>query len=527
MKISKERLLNYFSGQISFKTAFALSVLFHGLIFILLVLLLSPLKLSNLEKIPLVIDFVSMPGDENRGVSSQVKKEIVEQAFQANNYVPAGSFSRTSLSQANEDESLTNEFDNASHVSEYKTPSKFVQPYFASVFVPPSVKFPRIDIAEPKLLPAKMPMSARHEKTLMKKVRKLIENIHERHWSDTTFVVEDKNQKFEIQIQHLPARSSTELDEIIFDITTKQNGKILSTQMRMRRLAFSNFAQLVDYWDPQVAVHDDVFEGRFHTNYAFAISRSKGVGPQFHGKVTTAAYDVKTSGDFPIIDQNSIFIGGIETGVKQIRLPKTFSPFSGHSKLSRDQVLMLSEESWINFQKNGSYTWKSKASPAVEQRNKIPETSFFIVGDKGAEIHVKGTVNGKVLVYSADDIIIDDDLCYARPPEKFSNSDDCLGLVSERNIEVAHPSITGSGDLHIYAAIYARGWFRIQNLYGSGEAKLYIYGSLSAGSLTATEPRYATHIRFDKRLEIQRPPNFPVTDRYEVVDWEKAWEIKK
>jgi hypothetical protein len=31
---------------------------------------------------------------------------------------------------------------------------------------------------------------------------------------------------------------------------------------------------------------------------------------------------------------------------------------------------------------------------------------------------------------------------------------------------------------------------------------------------TATEPRYATGIRFDPRLESRRPPGFPVTDRY-------------
>jgi len=526
MKITKERLIKYFSSPISYKTAVALSVLFHGLIFILLALLLSPFRLSNLYKIPLVIDFVSTPGNEDRGAAFKVKEENVEHSFKENNFVSTGSRSLTSLIQSIPGESPTLEIPDVRQASESGTPSKFVQPYFASVYVPPSVKFPRIDIAEPKLLPAKIPLTARQEKTLLKQVTKMTEKLGEKNLPDTTLFFEDRKQKFEIQIQHLPARSATELDEVLFDIATEQNGKLLSTQMRMRRLAFSNFAQLVDNWDPQVTVHDDVFEGRFHTNYAFSISRNKGVGPKFHGKVTTAAYHVKTSGNFPIIDQNSIFIGGIETGVKQIRLFKSFSPFSDHSKLSRDQLLILTEESWITFQKNGSYTWQSKASPAVEHRAKIPATSFFIVGKNGAKIHVKGIVNGKVLVYSDNEIIIDNDLFYAHPPDKFPSSDDYLGLVSERNIEIAHPTVTGSGDLHVYAAIYARGWFRIPNLYGSGEATLYIYGSLSAGSLTATEPRYATHIRFDKRLETQRPPNFPVTERYEVVDWDKTWEIK-
>ncbi|UCE07626.1 MAG: hypothetical protein JSW07_06210, partial [bacterium] len=274
-----------FSNPISYKTAFALSVLFHGLVFILLALLLNPLKLSNLHKIPLIIDFVSMPGNEKRGVSSQAAEDIIEQSFQEYNFIPADSYSETSLIQSIQDESSTNEIQDASQISEYNTPTKLVQPYFASVFVPPSIKFPRIEIAKPKLMPAKMPLSERHEKTLLKQVTKLTEKLNEKELPDTTLVFEDKNQKFELKIQHLPARSATELDEVLFDITTEQNGELLSAQMRMRRLAFSNFAQLVDNWDPQVAVHDDVFEGRFHTNYAFVISRNKGIGPQFHGKV--------------------------------------------------------------------------------------------------------------------------------------------------------------------------------------------------------------------------------------------------
>ncbi len=522
----REKILKHFSGNISYQKSFFLSVLFHGLLFVIFSLMLNPFQISDFRRIPLMIDFISIPGDKDRGASSRSEKEIVEQSFQENNFILADSYSITSFNQSIGEKSSTNEFNNTKQNFENKAKFKFIQPYFASVFVPPSVKLPRIDFAEPKLLPAKIPLSERQEKTLLEQVTKLTEKLSERQLPDTTLVFRNRNQKFEIQIKYLPAKSNTELEEVLFDITTQENGKILSTQVRTRRLAFSNFAQLVDYWDPLVAVHDDVFEGRFHSNYTFAISRSKGIGPQFHGKVTTAAYDVKTNGDFPIIDQNSIFLGGIETGVKQIRLPKNFSPISDQSNLSHEKIHVLNEESWITFQQDGSYTWKSKTSPAVEHRKKIPAKSFFIVGNKGAKIHVKGAVNGKVLVYSANDVIIDNDLFYAHPPNKFSNSDDYLGLVSEKNIEIAHPSITGSGDLYVYAAIYARGWFRIPNLYGSGKAILYIYGSLSAGSLTATEPRYATHIRFDKRLETQRPPNFPVTERYEIVDWDKKWEIK-
>ena len=120
--------------------------------------------------------------------------------------------------------------------------------------------------------------------------------------------------------------------------------------------------------------------------------------------------------------------------------------------------------------------------------------------------------------YVRDYIIIDDDLIYSHHPNESIQADDYLGLVSQKNIEIAPPSVTGLGDLQICAAIYAKREFRITHLFGYGKATLYIYGSLSAGSITATEPRYATRIVFDKRLETSRPPNFPMTNHYDLVE---------
>jgi len=118
-------------------------------------------------------------------------------------------------------------------------------------------------MAEPKLSPAKMPISERDENTITRKIKKLTENLHEFGQRDTTMILKIKNQKFEVQIQHFPARTFTELDEVSFNISTEDGDKKLSTRLRMRRLAFSNFAQLINYWDPQVAVHNDELEGRF------------------------------------------------------------------------------------------------------------------------------------------------------------------------------------------------------------------------------------------------------------------------
>jgi len=90
--------------------------------------------------------------------------------------------------------------------------------------------------------------------------------------------------------------------------------------------------------------------------------------------------------------------------------------------------------------------------------------------------------------------------------------------------------VTGPGDLEIQAAIYAKRRFIVSDDPAPGEptacpcaATLSIHGSLTAGPLSPTEPRYATQYEFDNRLEQVRPPGSPVTDRYEVDTWDPEW----
>ena len=119
-----------------------------------------------------------------------------------------------------------------------------------------------------------------------------------------------------------------------------------------------------------------------------------------------------------------------------------------------------------------------------------------------------------------------DDLIYEQNPEEVPDADDYLGLVSDKYVDIAPPDITGPGDLLINAAIYAKRRFTVQGYRVGESALLYLYGSLSVGTLSATEPRYHTKIRFDQRLEGIRPPGFPMTDRYEVESWDASWNVE-
>src|SRR6202008_156570 len=120
-------------------------------------------------------------------------------------------------------------------------------------------------------------------------------------------------------------------------------------------------------------------------------------------------------------------------------------------------------------------------------------------------------------------IVIEGSLTYASDPRENPDSGDFVGLVSNKYVEVAPPGVTGRGDLEIDAAIYAGARFVVPRINHPGRATLRIYGSLAAGSLTATEPRYATRIEYDSRFERRRPPGYPSTNRYEAVEWQGNW----
>jgi hypothetical protein len=131
---------------------------------------------------------------------------------------------------------------------------------------------------------------------------------------------------------------------------------------------------------------------------------------------------------------------------------------------------------------------------------------------------------GNVLVYSPRKIVIEGSIVYAHDPRKDADSPDYLGLVSDRTVEVARSSVIGSGDIEIDAAIYAGRRFLVTDLYASKRsATLKVYGSLAAGSMSATEPRYSTKIDYDSRFEEVRPPGFPATNRFVVDSWDEQW----
>jgi hypothetical protein len=345
---------------------------------------------------------------------------------------------------------------------------------------------------------------------------------------DPTVTWRDAGRQYTAVLRRQPAADAMGMERLVVAVTTERDGKSLATELTMTRLAFSSFAQFIDRWDEGLYLHDDVIDGRLHSNTKLTVLRERGVEPMFTGKVTLVASDV-TSGDPGSIytgaarplNRRKMFPAGLETNARRILLPRPGATIDADA-LPAERVQRFKNDADIVFNWDGSFAWRPRDGAAAAERRELGEEPFYLVATKDVTLHVSGVVNGKVLVYSPESIVVVGDLTYADDPST-PGASDYLGLVAERTVEVAEPRVTGVGDLTIHASIYARSRFTVREYRSRRSGVLAIVGSVTAGSLSATEPRYATAIAFDDRLVSMRAPGFPLSDRYELDEWNGEW----
>ncbi len=377
-----------------------------------------------------------------------------------------------------------------------------------------------LSLPSPGEVPATVAMSEAEKAALTKRLERLAADTSEAHRREVSW--EQDGRQYSAVLVREKASDGSALEQVIADVSTSDRGKDLTTRVNLRRLAFSQFTQMVDTWDPMVQLHDDEIVGRFHSNSQIKLLHDASTAPTFSGKVTTAArgFDVESRTRRP---RASYFQAGIETRAGRIEMPASLQPFEWAPRDEHARVYEFAGDTHIRFYRDGSFTSQPRGAAETQYVAASPGVPLYVVAASGATLHVQGTVSGRVLVYSPHKIVIEGSLTYARDPRQHPDSGDYAGLVSGKYVEVASPRVTGPGDLEIDAAIFAGGRFVVSHYNHPRGAILRIFGSLSAGSLSATEPRYATKVEYDRRFERQRPPGFPSTDRYEAADWNGNW----
>lgn len=352
--------------------------------------------------------------------------------------------------------------------------------------------------------------------------------ISQANWleNDTSsMTVEHEGQQFNIDISMVPAGDAMALNHMHLEISTILDGRRLSSSVRVREKAFSHYAKFVNHWDPDVSLSDDWVGGRFHSNSPINLA-DRGARPVFNGPVTVAAPQSLSRRL-----RESVFAAGVQTSARKVPLPRNIvlpddeALLQGQWSSQGIMVRYFDEDTHIVFQRGGDYVWRSGADDkgATEQ---IGDQPAYLIARNNARLVVEGEVSGRVLVYSPRRITISGDLIYARDPILFPDSDDFLGLISDGSVEIAESHITGPGDLTIQAAIFARSRFSVRRFRDRAQGVLRIFGSVSAGSVSATEPRYSTRVEHDNRLEARRPPSFPTTGHFEMVAWDRQWHTQ-
>jgi len=364
-----------------------------------------------------------------------------------------------------------------------------------------------------------VPIGEAQESVLAHWILKAAQSLQEANQTHARLSLEHKGRRYSAFLERRPAADEMGIDRLRVEISTEQNGKRLLTLLELKRLAFSHFTQLVDDWDQEDLLHGDVIVGRFHSNSVVRLRLDR-IAPQVLGKLTTAASQVDLENGGPRALRR-IFRGGIETNTPRISLPADFRSFV-EDHADRNKMRTFERSARVTFYSDGSYGSRELGSTTAEERHTMSAPHYIVAG-RGATLAVHGTVRGAV-------VVIEGNLVYAHDPRSDAGAEDYLGLISSKDVEIAPPEVTGPGDLEIQAAIYAKRRFIVSDDSVPGGpttcpcgGTLSIHGSLTAGSLSPTEPRYATRYEFDERFERVRPPGFPVTNRYEVDTWDPEW----
>ncbi len=365
------------------------------------------------------------------------------------------------------------------------------------------------------------PVPQQEQVMLTKNVTQLAQKLLDTQMTNTELTWQQDGQQYSARVMRQPAADSTGLEQVIAEIVTNKDGKRMKTHLSLKRLAFSHFTQLVNQWDPNIRLHDDIIDGRFHSNTQIGLAFTGGIEPKFFGKVTTAA-STMTIDDFPRRRNKEVFQGGVETRTERVTLPRDMPDVvSGGDAADRR---IFTTDTRIIFNPDGSYVWRLANGDGPLERAEPSQNPQYLIADKGAKLFVRGKVAGIFTVYSPSDIEIEDDITYQDDPRAVVISRDFLALIAGRDIRVARTQVTGTGDLNIQAALFARRRFCIESADRGKIGRLNILGSLTAGTISETEPRYATKLDYDKRFEYLRPASFPMTRRYEVDSWDQDWQ---
>jgi hypothetical protein len=344
----------------------------------------------------------------------------------------------------------------------------------------------------------------------------------------------------------------------------------------LERVSMTSYA-LFAYWtdsevgknwlgdpEPLWFLDGDRIEGPVHSNGKFHIHGS----PEFEGRVTSAsdtmiafpAWVVNDPGDFPVGDNNPVFLEGFQLGGKKMPFPTSTENLRDVSRATGWDATPATLGSKVEIQlgkrADGSddgaflryreWTYSGQAQ-AWNEKALIAIPAQVIHSE--SDVDLWGKLDGELTISSAKNINIVDDLTYAgSSPEGVPppTCNDLLGLVAGKNIVFADYNdkfrgniVYDTDNLKVNAVMMALDTsIKAQgedSQYGTKRLRgeLTIYGGLiqkyrgfvgrhdADGDIVSG---YVKDYHYDTRVTARTPPHFPLPGTYTVESWQETWD---
>jgi hypothetical protein len=279
------------------------------------------------------------------------------------------------------------------------------------------------------------------------------------------------------------------------------------------------------YW-----VGGDTIWGPFHCNNWLNVAQTNGGSPVFMQRATSL------HGINNYNNAHPVFKGGYDKGV-DVNLPADLVPLktsaqAGGKWLSgggnKPVFIQFNSDGTVTWRINGNVDWTGGGWTTEPLSSFAPNGAVWCNENN---LHIKGTLKGRVTVGCTKDIWLDDDIVYSADP-RYGYSTDMLGLVADNKLLISD-NVANRGpnnNFTLMGSVFSRLDGIWAENYGSRpvEGKLITLGGQiqKIGGYTGTfSGNTITHgflpggTYYDDRLMNDAPPFFPTTGNFEVVSW--------
>lgn len=288
--------------------------------------------------------------------------------------------------------------------------------------------------------------------------------------------------------------------------------------------AISEYAVFCGHENGLEWITGDTAWGPLHVNHIFTTHGS----PVFYGKITSR---IGISPNPAKPGNQAKFYGGWEIGI-DVPIPDDLSnlvnvAIDANNGAPVNTICLYDTDISLEFLSNGDVIRTIDVNPpdTVALTDIAPADIIYSTGD----IRVSGVLNGRVALYSSNDIWIDDDIVYAVNPIVDPESDDFLTLIADHDIIITD-NIPNNNDVTIHACVFASESFSAENYISRPVSGVITsVGSIAQGlrgRICKSNNNLITHgfsksYYHDPRFTDIKPPHVPSVGELQLVSW---WE---